>query len=289
MDGMEATKHIRELGHTDPYYDRLPVIALTANAVAGMRDMFLKGGFTDYMSKPIDISELNTMLLKRIPKDKHVYTGIDTSGVEAAESHEFMPNEIEGIDISNGIKLSGGKVEYFYETLISFHSDVQDRLDLLDKYTREGNLRDYTTIIHALKSAGANIGAREFSKLAEDLESAGMNKDLSFIEKNNGFFTDTAKKLLESIGDALKAYVARNQAIAQSNADTYHSNGEAIQTKLSDLKLALENIDISLINQTVDELMQLARNEDEKNAIRKISQHILLFEYTEACGLIDNF
>jgi CheY-like chemotaxis protein len=286
MDGMEATQQIRQLGLSDSYFSRLPIIALTANAVSGMKEMFLNGGFTDFMSKPIDILELNNVLLKRISKEKHVYTKIDADKTDNAAPPEFKVNEIEGIDINSGIMLSGGKIEYYFETLISFHSDVSDRLDILDKYIREKNLKDYTTVIHALKSAGANVGANEFSKLASDLEIAGTNNDLRFVEENNGFFTKTAEKLLGSIGAALDAYSVYNQALAQ-NEDTDPHGTEVMKKELNALKVALETIDIGSINRTVDELMRLARTEDEKNAIREISQHILMFEYDDACGLID--
>jgi CheY-like chemotaxis protein len=289
MDGMEATQHIRKLGHDDSYYSRLPIIALTANAVSGMKEMFLKGGFTDYMSKPIDISELNSILLRRIPKSKHIYTILDSAGSKKVDSPVFIPGEIEGLDINLGIKLSGGKTDYYFETLISFHSDVLERLDTLGKYIKEGNLKDYTTIIHALKSAGANIGASEIYKLAEELESAGINNDLSFIEENNVIFTNTARELLKNISAALEAYAAHSQAITQHYSGTESDSDEAIKKELNNLKSALETIDIGLINKTVDELMRLARTEEKKNAIRKISQHILLFEYDEACGLIENF
>jgi len=289
MDGMEATQNIRKLGQSDSYYNRLPIIALTANAVAGIKEMFLKSGFTDYMSKPIDITELNDILLRRIPKDKHIYEKIDTENIENVDSPFSIPNEIENIDINSGIKLTGGKIEHYFEALIAFHSDVNERLDLLDKYIKEGNLKDYTIIVHALKSAAANIGAKEISKLAEDLEIAGLNNDLKLIEENNGFFTSTAKKLLENISTALDAYAAHGRAVIQNNAGSEPNNDKAIKKELSALKLALETIDIGSINNTVDELMQLARTEEEKNAIREISQHILMFEYDDACVLIDNF
>jgi CheY-like chemotaxis protein len=294
MDGMEATQHIRQLGHDDPYYSRLPIIALTANAVSGMKEMFLKGGFDDYMSKPIDIPELNNVLLRRIPKDKHVYTEIDTNDnknsadIEEDGSLIFTPNEIDGIDINRGLELTGGKIEYYLDALTSFHSDLFDRLDLLDNYIKEENLKDYVTNIHALKSAGANVGANELSKLAEELEGAGLSNDIDFIKENSVNFKSTARKLLANISVALEAYAAHGQAGIQ-NTDTRSNRDKAMHKMLRALKTALENIDIGSTNKTIDELMRLARTEDEKNAIREISKHILLFEYDEACALIDSF
>jgi len=62
MDGAEATALIREMGNKDPHYKNLPIIALTANAVSGAKEIFLKSGFNDYLSKPIDTTKLNIIL-----------------------------------------------------------------------------------------------------------------------------------------------------------------------------------------------------------------------------------
>ncbi|MCL2010498.1 MAG: response regulator, partial [Synergistaceae bacterium] len=70
MDGMETTQRIRAMGGEEPYYKRLPVIALTANAVSGTREMFLQNGFDDFLSKPVDIVSLNAVLEKWLPKEK---------------------------------------------------------------------------------------------------------------------------------------------------------------------------------------------------------------------------
>jgi CheY-like chemotaxis protein len=70
MDGLEVTKQIRALGDDDSYYADLPIVALTANAVSGTREMFLENGFNDFLSKPIDTIRLNAILETWIPKEK---------------------------------------------------------------------------------------------------------------------------------------------------------------------------------------------------------------------------
>ncbi|MDR2593186.1 MAG: response regulator [Fibromonadaceae bacterium] len=70
MDGIEATKLIREMAKENPHYANLPIIALTANAVSGVKEMFLENGFNDFLSKPIDIINLNSILEKWLPKEK---------------------------------------------------------------------------------------------------------------------------------------------------------------------------------------------------------------------------
>jgi CheY-like chemotaxis protein len=75
MDGIETTQMIRSMGEEDPYYKEVPVIALTANAVSGTKEMFLENGFNDYLSKPIDTVKLNAALERWIPKVKQESAG----------------------------------------------------------------------------------------------------------------------------------------------------------------------------------------------------------------------
>ena len=72
IDGVETTERIRQSGASDPYFSELPIVALTANAVFGARKFFLEHGFSDFMSKPIDVVNLNTILEKWVPKEKQL-------------------------------------------------------------------------------------------------------------------------------------------------------------------------------------------------------------------------
>jgi len=72
MDGVEATGIIRRLGANDRYFAEIPIVALTANAVSGMREFFLGNGFSDFMSKPVDVVKMNTILEKWVPKEKQL-------------------------------------------------------------------------------------------------------------------------------------------------------------------------------------------------------------------------
>ena len=76
MDGVETTGRIRTLDDEDPYYKNLPIVALTAHTSADIREMFLQNGFDDYMPKPINIAELNSVLEKWIPKEKQTAAAV---------------------------------------------------------------------------------------------------------------------------------------------------------------------------------------------------------------------
>jgi len=208
MDGVEATKRIRALGGGDSYYLNVPIIALTANAVSGMTEMFLSNGFNDFLSKPIDIVLLNTILEKWIPKEKRA-----GSADKAANTNESgLPAiEIEGLDVKKGFHLTGGKIEYYYETLAAFYEDGLERIMEIKKCLDTGNLDLYTIHVHALKSASASIGSDKIPEAAYLLETAGKTNDLAFIEANNESFLLELKQLLNHINNTLSLRCTKSE------------------------------------------------------------------------------
>jgi len=70
MDGVETMTQIRKLGEQNEYFAQVPIVILTANVVSGMREYFMESGFSDFLSKPLDVVKLNTILEKWVPKEK---------------------------------------------------------------------------------------------------------------------------------------------------------------------------------------------------------------------------
>jgi len=282
MDGVEATEHIRALGGEEPYYRNVPIIALTANAVTGMKEMFLQSGFDDYLSKPIDTVMLNTILEKWIPKEKQAGSAVKNRKAVNASKPILNVIEIEGLDTNKGVHLSGGTVEFYHETLAAFYDDGLERKNEIRDCLDAGNLSLYLTYVHALKSASANIGADKLSKAAYALEIAGQQGDLDFIKMNNAHFLMMLERLLNDIGNALSSLGA--------NSDKAYNTleREQFKTELAKLKSAIEDMDVGVINKTVDVLLKSACTDDVKSVMRNISRHILKVEYDEANTLIES-
>jgi len=288
MDGVETTRRIREMGESDSYYKDVPVIALTANSILCSQDMFMTSGFSDFLSKPIEIAKLNTVLTKWIPSHLRIDGDMCSENSFDAETGAdagagALPDEIKGVDINKGIRQSGGTIEFFYETLASFYSDITERFELIRECINKKDLQQYKIYVHAIRSASANIGADYISKLAFDLENAGINGDWAYILSNNDVFITELEKLLDNIKNALSTYDANEDVENDSDRD------EKIKKELGELTSALDVYDIVTVNETVDKLLKLARTEDEKSTMREISNHILLFEYDEVYKLVDSF
>jgi HPt (histidine-containing phosphotransfer) domain-containing protein len=183
--------------------------------------------------------------------------------------------------VTKGVYMSGGTIDFFYETLAAFRDDAEERKTDLVKSLDAGDLPLYTTYIHALRSASANVGADHLFEAAYALEMAGQRGDTEYIKVNNDRFITDLEHVLKNI----------DAALAPSGA-----NGDTRGLMLSDqnrdhligLKSALGRFDFEGINKTVNTLLATVHSEDLKTAIRNISKHILIFEYNEAEDLIDD-
>ncbi|MDR0312251.1 MAG: response regulator [Treponema sp.] len=203
MDGMEATKRMREMGYTRP------IVALTADAVAGKADVFLTNGFDDYISKPIDTRRLNDVLNKLI-RDKqtpeviaaarqqhkdHLKNTSETPGASALKTagssddgqfgyslfdnnpSDYSPlleelSRVPGLNVSSGLSFIGDNREGYIGVLRFFSEKCESYLEELEKTMKSEAWPDYSIKAHALKGVLANIGAEELSKWAFKLEKA---------------------------------------------------------------------------------------------------------------------
>jgi len=111
--------------------------------------------------------------------------------------------EIDGLDIKKGISHSGGTINLYLEALSTFFEDANDRTKKVEKCVENEDFIHYTTYVHALKSASANIGASELSHIANALELAGNEGDWSYVRTNNEKFLYDLQYLLKSIKEAL--------------------------------------------------------------------------------------
>ena len=275
MDGMEATERLRALGAEDAYFKDLPIIALTANAVSGAKEIFLENGFNDYLSKPIDTVKLNTVLEKWMPQEKWKKTV-----AVKKEDGERIELEIEGLDVKKGVALTGGKVEYYIETLASFCEDGLERITKIREGLKNSDLPIYTIYIPAMKSAAANVGAGWLSEMAKKLEEAGRCEDTGYIGTNNDEFLSALESLVNRIRDTLSARESAGAGQKPANADE-------LREVLLTLKTVLNNMDLVVMNRMADELIRLQKTEDNAALVNGITNSILMAEYNEAAELIE--
>jgi signal transduction histidine kinase/HPt (histidine-containing phosphotransfer) domain-containing protein/ActR/RegA family two-component response regulator len=273
MDGMEATTAIRALGERG----RMPIVALTANATTGMREMFLQNGFDDFLSKPVEIPKLNEIMEKWISSDKRGPPPDTTSVGDAETPH--LPT-IEGVETRTGLAYAGG-VSRYLDLLEMFCRDARGRLSLLEKAPAGEEARKvFTTQVHALKSALAAIGATDLAAAATCLEGAGRSGDTLAIHAH----LDTFRENLETLVDRMDAALTQARPLDDAAGDGKNEHTRAL---LAQLKTALEQEDLDAMDATLKDLKALPLPRETRDALSGIEEHILSADFREAKTAVD--
>ena len=273
MNGIEAVAEIRAFKKNS----KLPIIALTANAISGMKEMFMEKGFDDFLAKPIDILELEDILDRWIPgKKKERVTEIKERKIIFDEK---IP-EIPGMDVKRGIVNTGGTLDKYCKVLSVFCMDVEERMPLLQTVQDAGTLTSFTTYIHAIKSSLSTMGAKELSERAAELEKAGKKEDFAFIEKNLKNFLDKLNVLIQNIGATLN----RIESEKESSLNTLLS--APCLALFKELAMVLKIRDASEIERIMEDLGNMPKDSKTKSAFEKIAGEVLMTEYENALQII---
>ena len=201
MDGTEAMKHIKE--QTSGANVNTPFICLTADAVIGARDRYIAQGFSDYLTKPINSSELEKMVMHYIPAEK-----IITVRKEQEKQEEIDPApdldvlKDGGIDTAEGLGYCQGDSAFYGSVLREFVSASAEKKDRLDACLKDRDLKDYSTIVHSIKSSAKLIGVKPLSELAAKLEEAADSADIAVIEKEHPSLISEYSRIAEIIRSA---------------------------------------------------------------------------------------
>lgn len=224
MDGIETLERLKQ----DPEIkiDQVPVIALTANAIAGAKETYLEKGFSDYLSKPIDGWELLNLLHKWLPKDKIREAVQEPEDIP--EVLEFFPEEDEvtagtkgttekegrydlfdrlkkaGIQAETGLEYAMNDEAFYLELLRDYATGAKAISMELKECFAQRDWKNYEVKVHALKSTSKMVGAMEISEKAKRLEDAAREKREDVLLKEaDGFleqYVNTAETICKVMG-----------------------------------------------------------------------------------------
>jgi signal transduction histidine kinase/CheY-like chemotaxis protein len=291
MDGVEATRRIRAM--SGERFRTLPVIALTANAVSGMKEMFLENGFNDFLSKPIETARLDALLKKWIPVGKR-RKARENSEISTSAEAPPLP-EIAGVDAAAGLARIGGDHRRYLDLLEAFCRDALAALARLEKEAGEeskeeaqkesdnASLRSFTTLVHALKSALANIGADALSQAAALLEKAGREAELAVIR-------DSLPSFREELA-ALTTRIEELTAAARAGDDEKQARPELPEfgETLARLRNALEAKDLEAVDSALAKLQALPLAGKTRATVSGIADFVLNAEFGKATNMIASF
>jgi CheY-like chemotaxis protein len=300
MDGIETTAEIRALeekrrketaGLSQVSPQGITIIALTANAISGMKEMFLGKGFNDYLSKPIETSRLDALITKWTPDEKKI---LADRKLKRDVFEGDRGTAIPGIDVKTGIHMTGGTLAGYNKVLASFRKDVLDRLPLLEAFLYvpgkkrqypERDIDAFVTHVHALKSAAGTIGAAELSKEAAELEIAGKAGDIHTVEKKlSGFYQH-----LSEITERIDAALAENVPNAESGGGPGLSLSDAgVRGLFAELKTALEAKDMEAMDRVSGELTDKGLDKETAETLDAVSDLLLVSKFKAASAKIDD-
>ncbi|MBP1549860.1 MAG: response regulator [Oscillospiraceae bacterium] len=254
MDGVEATKLIREM--EGDYYKKLPIIALTANAVNGVREMFIESGFNDFIAKPIELTALDRVLKTWLPHD-YIMAPVSTDygdNDRRKNNHKKEYNNGKLISVSKGMGYTGGIEDAYYEILEVYVRKGEEKRIQINTYAENEDWKNYVIEVHALKSTSLSIGAVELSELAKKLELAGKAGDYDTIVKEN----DALSGLYERVIAEGEKLVNERKAQAEPENNIVDSS--------------LENVSVEQLSECICEIEELCADFDGDRIVEKANE-----------------
>jgi signal transduction histidine kinase/CheY-like chemotaxis protein/HPt (histidine-containing phosphotransfer) domain-containing protein len=227
MDGIEATTAIRALGGR---FAELPIIAVTANAVAGMKETFLANGFDDFLPKPLEILKLKGLVEKWVPEEKQQAAMDSRDKVQntAKSDVHYAQNSpkisaadlnIDGLDVAAGISHFGDE-DLYLEVLRSYMENTPQLLDKL-RPAEKDSLREFAVTVHGIKGASSAICAPKATEMALELELAAKNGDFEATEAKKEAFFKTVEDIIRELEAKLgsQSHPAAKKRKAAPDAD----------------------------------------------------------------------
>ena len=251
MDGIEATRIIREVIGTD-YARDIPIIALTANAIVGNEEIFLSRGFQAFITKPIDMLKLDSVLRLWVRDKKRERELFVTSENNEARGnlgnspHYLLKNiAIQGLDQRRCLERLGRNETVFIDVLRSYAVNTPPLLEKLRTLLAEENLEDYAIAVHGIKGSSYGLCAQEAGQAAESLEREAKAGNLDAVKAGHGNFEEIAGSLRAEIEKALEEIDAVHDKPVAAEPDP---------SLLEELRRACEAFDMDRVDETMAQL-----------------------------------
>lgn len=305
MDGVETLKRLRRI-HTEPGRV-LTVIAFTANAVSGAREMFLREGFDEFVSKPIETVELERVLRKVLPKasiafvDEHYRKRTDSTeeqgnGENTAEDRQIRDGlseerklarlERAGINTQSGLQYCQRDVVFYEELLNRFAKDsVRKETEINESFGQE-DYANYRIQVHALKSTAKMIGADSLSEMARCAEEAAKKLDADYIREHHGELIAGYHQMAQDILEALD--IAEKNSGQDGQEDRTEISAEELIQRLTELKESLATYEIDKAESVISEMKGTAyQGISVEELLSETRKDMDDFELSDASGKVE--
>ena len=277
-DGIETLHELR--AQQDNPNVATTVICLTANAISNAREQYIKAGFDDYLTKPIEPDKIESMLLEYLPKEKVVAASRDTAqtedGIQIPDSLAPLRNQ-DWIDLPMGIRNSGSPDAYL-PLLKIFYESLDDKMAEIEGYYDRENWKDYTIKVHALKSSARIIGAAAFGEEAQQLENAGKNGDTEYIRSHHAGFMGKCR--------SFQAPLAEVFAAAQDE-DKPDVDKDLLESAYEEIRAAAEAMNCTLLEEIFAEMDDYRITGSDGDKWKRLKYAAEQFDYEAIIAILD--
>ena len=257
---------------------RVPIIAMTANVMAGDREKCLEAGMNDHVAKPIEPDNLFKTLVQWIaPRDSEVPQA-EFGHSEKKIAEDRLPNSLEGIDIAEGLRRVGGNRKLYRKLLVEFFQDHSEDVHAIRKALDQDDLETAQRIAHTIKGVSGSIGAGDLHRDAASLDSA-------LKEEQQDLYPELLSRLegaLTPVMQGLEALAVNDETEEPGAEDDGPMNVEAVMPLLDELQTLLEEMDPEAEEKVTDLKMQLGGGAHQK-LVNTLSKQVGEFEFEDAC------
>jgi PAS domain S-box-containing protein len=280
MGGFEATQEIRK----DERFKDLPIIAMTAHAMAGDREKSIEAGMDDHVTKPIDPDQLISALVKWIkPGKREISEGAGELLSETKEVEDILPSELPGISIASGLGRVSGNKQLYTKLLCKFNDGQENAVEQIKAALQSGDVETAARLAHTVKGVSGNLGGDNLYKAAADLEKAikegKQNLDLFMTQ-----FDSQLKVVMDGIRVVEERLTARQ--MPEESGVEVHVDKEAVKTLLQEIAQLLES-DLTEAMNRLEALNHHLANSSVYEEFKRLEKQVESFDTDSALKSVE--
>ena len=259
LDGVEATRIIRRF---HPEYDDVPIIALTANAVDGTKEMFCREGMNDFVAKPIELRMLAAKVRQWLPVEK-IQKVYNTMAPE--KTVQETQNIVVGdLNVRFAMEFLVSE-DLFWKVLKVFYNSIDKKAALIKSMEEEEDWTGYTIEVHALKNSAKQIGAISLAEKAAAMEKAGNARNADTIHK----YTDEMLEQYMGYLPVLEPFCLDSDV---EDGDKQDVSAPVLENCFAEMQEAVEDLDMDRVEEIIRQMDRFLYEDWQRELFQQLKE-----------------